>query len=327
MNLNLSFNLDSSALKKTALDQDTLYDLLIVGSGPAGLNAALYGARKGLKLGILGMKKGGQVLDTSSVDNFIGVEDISGEALAERFSAHVKKLQVPIYEESEVIDYYLDNNIHHVVLSSGETYKAKAMILATGSKPRKLDVPGEKEYAGKGVAYCAICDGPLFKDKDVFVAGGGNSAVEAALDLSKIARSVSLVHRSLLRADQILIDQMTADPKITVHLKTTITEIVGDKAMTGIRVEDANTGDQRVLEGDGIFIEIGYLPNTGPFKKHVEVNTQGEILTSPRKETNVPGLFAAGDVTSFPYKQIVIAASDGAIAALAANDYIQKHGL
>lgn len=327
MTLNLSFNLDSSVLKKTTLDQDALYDLLIVGSGPAGLNAALYGARKGLKLGILGLKKGGQVLDTSSVDNFIGVEDISGEALAESFAAHVKKLEVPIYDESEVVDYFIDNNLHHVVLSSGETYKSKTMILATGSKPRRLDVPGEKEYAGKGVAYCAICDGPLFKDRDVFVAGGGNSAVEAALDLAKLARSVTLVHRSLLRADQILIDQINADPKITVHLKTKITEIVGDKAMNGIRVEDTDTGEQRVLSGDGIFIEIGYLPNTGPFKKHVAVNAQGEILTSPLKETNVPGLFAAGDVTGFPYKQIVIAASDGAVAALAANDYIQKQGL
>lgn len=325
MNLNVSFNLDSSALKKAALDQNTTYDLLIIGSGPAGLNAALYAARKGLKLGVLGLNKGGQVLDTSSVDNFIGVEDVSGEALAERFAAHVKKLDVPIYEASEVIDYFREHSLHHVVLSSGETFKAKTMIIATGSRSRKLEVPGEKAYAGKGVAYCAICDGPFFKDKDVFVAGGGNSAVEAALDLAKIARSVTLVHRSQLRADQILIDQLNQDPKITIHLKTKIMEILGDNAMTGIQVEDSESGEIRVLSGDGIFVEIGYLPNTGPFKKHVEVNPQGEILTNPRKETNVPGLFAAGDITSTPYKQIVIAASDGAIAALAANDFIHQH--
>lgn len=324
MKLNLSFNLDSGTGKKSALDQEHLYDLLIIGSGPAGLNAALYGARKGLKVGVLGMKKGGQVLDTSTVDNYIGVEDATGEGLAERFAAHVQKLQVSLLEETEVIDYFQEGKFHNVVLSTGESYKAKTMIIATGSKPRKLDVPGEKEYAGKGVAYCAICDGPLFKDKDVFVAGGGNSAVEAVLDLSKHARSVTLVHRSQLRADQILIDQMNEDPKITVHLKTKILEIVGEKAMTGLKVEDADTGETKILEGDGIFIEIGYLPNTGPFKKHVELSDRGEILTDHRKATNIPGLFAAGDVTSFPYKQIVIAASDGAVAALAANDYIHQ---
>lgn len=327
MKLNLSFNLDSGAGKKSALNPETLYDLLIIGSGPAGLNAALYGARKGLKVGVLGMKKGGQVLDTSTVDNYIGVEDATGEGLAERFAAHVQKLQVPVLEETEVIDYFQEGKHHNVVLATGESYRAKTIVIATGSKPRKLDVPGEKEYAGKGVAYCAICDGPLFKDKDVFVAGGGNSAVEAALDLSKHARSVTLVHRSQLRADQILIDQMTADPKITVHLKTKILEITGEKAMTGIKVEDADTGETKVLDGDGIFIEIGYLPNTGPFKKHVALSERGEILIDERKATSLPGLFAAGDVTSFPYKQIVIAASDGAVAALAANDYIHQNQL
>lgn len=324
MDFNLSFHSTGYSQKQSGLDSELLYDLLIIGAGPAGLNAALYGKRKGLNVGVLGKRKGGQVVDTSFVDNYMGMSAISGEELMRHCVEHVEKYAVPLQEDAEIADYYPTGNLHNIVLSTGETHRAKALVVATGAAPRKLDVPGETAYAGKGVAYCAICDAPLFKDKNVFVAGGGNSAVEAVLDLSKFARTVTLVHRSKLRADQILIDLMNEKSNIKISLNTRINEIVGKEAMTGLRVADSETGEERILPGDGIFIEIGLVPSTKPFHTYVNTNEQGEIVTSSRMETNVPGIFSAGDVTDSPYKQIITAMSSGAIAALAANDYINQ---
>lgn len=327
MKLNLSFNsLGTFQPNKDQppLDSATLYDLLVIGAGPAGLNAALYASRKGLQVGLLSSRRGGQVVDTSSVDNYLGIEGVTGEELADKFMAHLAKYKVPFQTEAQVVDYARQGKIHQIMLASGETYRSKTLIVATGSSPRRLGVPGEETYAGKGVAYCAICDAPLFKGKAVFVAGGGNSAVEAALDLAKHAKTVNLVHRSQLRADRILVEQLRQHPKITVQLETRILAIVGEQAMTGLQVADAATGEQRILPGDGIFVEIGHLPNTNPFHKLLQLNAQGEIITSARKETNLPGVFAAGDVTDTPYKQIIIAASDGAIAALTASDYVNQ---
>jgi NADH-dependent peroxiredoxin subunit F len=199
------------------------------------------------------------------------------------------------------------------------------LLLATGSAPRRLQVPGEVEYSNRGVAYCAICDAPLFKGKDVIIAGGGNSAVEAAIDVAKFAKSVTLVHRSQLRADQILIDHMMKQSNITVYLQTQILEIVGDEKMTGVKVLDKENSQERVIDADGIFIEIGNLPSNDLVKDLVTLNERGEVVVDQKNMTSLEGLYAAGDVTQIPYKQIVIAVADGAKAALAANEYINQN--
>jgi NADH-dependent peroxiredoxin subunit F len=320
----LSFSLDAGFAKKPALDPDKVYDLLVVGSGPAGANAALYAARKGLLAGILGKRKGGQLLDTSGVENYLGVVDADGEGLAKRFLDHVARYEVPVADEADVVAYAPEGRLHRLTLATGESYRAKAVVVATGSTPRRLGVPGEERFAGKGVGYCAICDGPLFAGKDVFVAGGGNSAAQAALDLAALSRSVTIVQRSVLRADAVLAERLAAHPRIRVLLGTRIVEVLGDARMTGILVEDAATGERRTLAGDGLFVEIGHLPNAGAFASSVTLTESGEIRTDERMRTSVPGLFAAGDVTAFPYKQIVIAAGQGATAALAASEYIQR---
>lgn len=324
MSFSFQVDLKNDFMKKdkNSLDMDKVYDLLIVGGGPAGLNAALYAKRKGLEVGILTKRKGGLLLDTSVVENYLGIKEMSGEAIAEEFLEHVNTLEVPIKDDSEVILHSREGELHLLTLYSGEIFRSKTIMVATGSDPRHLDVPGEDTYAGKGVAYCAICDAPLFKNKDVLIAGGGNSAVEAALDVAKVASSVTLVHRSQLRADSILVEKLYADPKITIHLETQILDIFGETAMKGIRVLDKIENRVYELLADGLFIEIGHVPNLGPFKDSLKLNDFNEIIVDEKNHTSIDGVFAAGDVTTLPYKQIIIAASDGAKAALAVSEYL-----
>lgn len=324
MEMNFQMNFGSSVNTESPVSQDKLYDLLIIGGGPAGLNAALYAKRKGLETAIVTKRKGGQLLDTSMVDNYLGIDMVSGEGMVHQFVHHLEQLDVPILEDVDVVEVARHEDHLTLTLSTGEIYRSKTLLVATGSQPRKLGIIGEQTFSGKGVSYCAICDAPFFKGKDVFVAGGGNSAVEAALDLAKVAKSVTLVHRSQIRADSILADQMYENDRITVHLRTRILEVQGKEKMTGLLVKDLDTDTNRVLHGDGLFVEIGHDPYTGPFKNLLELNAQGEIIVSEKNETSVPGIFAAGDVTQVPYKQIIIAASDGAKAALAANEYINQ---
>ncbi len=309
--------------KSAGLQADQLYDVIVIGGGPAGLNAALYAKRKGLRTGIIAERIGGQVLDTTSVENYLGFDLISGEGLIEKFRHHITELNIPISKEVRVekIENGTTKTLH---LSSGDAIKSKTVILATGSKPRELGVPGESDYRGKGVAYCAICDGPFFTDRKVIVAGGGNSAVEAAIDLSKIAKEVILIHRSDFRADQILIDRISEISNIQVRLQTQITQVNGEMLMTGVNVLNKKDKSSEVIEADGIFIEIGYLPNSDAFKDLVSTTDRGEIIVNEKTETNIEGIYAAGDVATVPYKQIIIAASEGAKAALSANDYINK---
>ncbi|MEW8973851.1 MAG: FAD-dependent oxidoreductase [Tissierellaceae bacterium] len=301
-----------------------MYDVLVIGGGPAGLNSALYAKRKGANVAIIAQELGGQVKSTSAVENYLGHKSISGEGLVKEFADHVKALDVPIFDFATVesIRVSEDSKTKEVVLSDGTIHKAKSIIIATGSKPRKLGVPGEAEFSGRGVAYCAICDGPFFADLDVIVAGGGNSAIEAAIDLSKIANKVTLIHRSQLRADKILIDQVKKLENVVIHLETQIQEILGEKFMTGVKVLDKATGDVSIIPANGIFVEIGYLPNTEPFKDIIQLNDRGEIIVDRYGETNIKGIFAAGDVTDVPYKQIIMSAGDGAKCALSANDYL-----
>lgn len=306
------------------LKNETVYDLLIIGGGPAGLNAALYAKRKGLNVGIIAKDIGGQVMDTSTVENYLGFPSVEGFELIEKFKEHVNGLNIPIAEfiSVEGINTSDKSPIKEIVTDDGKSYKAKSIIISTGSKPRKLGVPGEKEYTARGVSYCAICDGPLFAEEDLIVAGGGNSAVEAAIDLAKIANKVTIVHRSQFRADKILLDQLEKLNNVEIKLNTQIEEIIGDNMMTGVKVLDKESGNSYTIDAAGIFVEIGYLPNSDIVKDLIELNDRGEIIVNNYSETNIKGIFAAGDVTNSPYKQIIISAAEGARAALAANDYL-----
>lgn len=303
---------------------ETLYDFLIIGGGPAGLNAALYAKRKGLEVAVLTRQIGGQVMNTSSVDNYLGTKFATGEELVNDFKGHVGELEVPIaeYVDVETIIPGIEQDYHQVKLTDGRIFKSRTLLLATGTNHRKLGVEGEDRLAGRGVAYCAICDAPLYKNKNVIIAGGGNAAVEAALDLAKVANHVTLVHRSQFRADKILVDELYKQDKIDIHLQTQILSIEGDDFLTHIRALDKEGNEELDIHADGIFIEIGNVPNSQLFTDIVELNDNGEIIVDERSATNIPGIFAAGDVTTVAYKQIIIATSDGAKAALSANDYI-----
>ncbi len=321
MSLNLNFNVTNQK-PKIDLIPEVIYDQLVIGGGPSAFSGALYAARKGLKTGIIAKKVGGQLLNTSSVDNYLGITDISGEALSDKFLEHVSSLDVPLLEDVEVVEVKKEDDLFKITTNTQQTYKAKTLLVSTGSNPRKLNIPGEQEFSNKGVAYCAICDAPLFKDKKVIIAGGGNSAVEAAIDVAKWASSVTVVHRSEFRADQILLDQMLDHDKITVFKQTQLLEIVGDTMMRGVIVFDKASDQQRKIEADGIFIEIGNVPNSGLFDGFLALNEFNEIIIDDHHQTSVPGCFAAGDVTTATYKQIIVAVADGAKAALAANEYI-----
>lgn len=320
----MELKLNLNGKKDKVLDMNALYDLIIIGSGPAGLNAALYAKRKGLTVGIIGKKSGGQVLDTTSVENYLGFEFKTGEDLVKEFTQHVSSLEVPVLKDVEVSSISQNEGVFGIHLTQGEQVNARAVIIATGSKPRRLGVKGEDDFMGKGVAYCAICDGPLFEGLDVVVAGGGNSAVEAAIDLAKIATKVTLVHRSQLRADQIVIDKLNSFKNVEVKLETEILEVQGQALMSGVMVKDKNSGETQIIEANGLFVEIGYLPNSTFAKGFLEFNTRDEIKINALNETSVPGIFAAGDVTDIPYKQVIISAAEGAKAALTANDYINR---
>ncbi len=323
--MELKMDFGGSTFNKKGLDASLLYDLLVIGSGPAGLNAALYAKRKGMNVAMISNKMGGQVMDTSVVENYLGIQDESGEGLVKKFTEHVNTLDIPTLKNAQVNRIEKgEDRIISVSLSDGRLFKSKTLILATGSNPRKLGVEGEEEYLGRGVAYCAICDGPLFEGRDVVVAGGGNSAIEAAIDLSKMAKTVKVVHRSQLRADQIVIDKLKQTNNVEIFLEHQILSVQGEMLVSGIKVLDKNAGEEKVMPTDGLFVEIGYLPNNSLAKGLVALNKHGEIIVNAKNETNVPGIYAAGDVTDVPYKQIVISAGEGAKAALTANDYVNR---
>ncbi|MBN2260047.1 MAG: FAD-dependent oxidoreductase [Clostridiales bacterium] len=322
--MGLDFSLSFSAEEMSnKLDTNTIYDTIIIGGGPAGLNAALYAKRKGLNVGIIADRIGGQVLDTSSVENYLGYKYLTGEELMHKFEEHVKEYKVPITSDV-LVKEVINNEVKEIIASNGKTYKAKTIIVSTGSKPRMLNVPGEKEYLGRGVAYCAICDGPLFAERDVIVTGGGNSAVEAAIDLAKIANKVMLVHRSDFRADKILVDKLYGLKNVEVYLQTQIKEIFGEMLMTHIVALDKKSNKEIEIKADGLFVEIGYLPKSEIFENLLALNDKKEIIVNNKAETNVEGIYAAGDITDVAYKQIIISAAEGAKAALSANDYINK---
>lgn len=321
----MDFSFDASGALGKAKVFESHYDAIVVGAGPAGMSAAIYLKRKGLSTLIVTEKIGGQVVDTSSVENYAGFTSISGQGLSDSFSEHVKSLDIPIKSDVLVKAIVTKDNCHTVQLNDYTEISAHAIILATGSKNRHLGIPGEEAYAGKGVAYCAICDGPLYKDKPVIIAGGGNSAVEAAIDLAKTSSHVTLVHRSQFRADQILLDQLDTLDNVDVHLQTTIQSVEGEHGIfKGITAVKNGSEEPIQFTSSALFVEIGYVPNTEFLKGIVDLTSHGEVMIDEHFMTNVSGIFAAGDVTTVQYKQIIISAGQGAHAALAASDYINR---
>ena len=299
------------------------FDVLIVGGGPAGAAAAIYAARKGIRTGIVSERFGGQVMDTLAIENFISVKETEGPKLVAALEQHVRQYEVDIIDGQRA-EALVPGDLSEVRLAGGASLRARAVILATGARWRELGVPGEQEYRGRGVAYCPHCDGPLFKGKRVAVVGGGNSGVEAAIDLAGIVGHVTLLEfDSKLRADAVLQAKLKSLANVEIHTSAQTTEITGaDGKVNGLTYTDRGTGEAHHVELEGVFVQIGLLPNTDWLKGSVELSRFGEIEVNPRCETSVPGVFAAGDATTVPYKQIVIAMGEGSKAALTAFDHL-----
>ncbi|MHC8366598.1 alkyl hydroperoxide reductase subunit F [Pseudomonas sp. ZT5P21] len=321
--------IDTSGAERQAekISAKEAFDVLVVGGGPAGAAAAIYAARKGIRTGVAAERFGGQVLDTMAIENFISVQETEGPKLASALEEHVKQYDVDIMNlqrATALIPAKNPGELHEVRFESGATLKTKALILATGARWREMGVPGEQEYKAKGVCFCPHCDGPLFKGKRVAVIGGGNSGVEAAIDLAGIVSHVTLLEfDSKLRADAVLQRKLFSLPNVDVITSALTSEVKGDgQKVTGLVYKDRDSGEFNTVNLEGIFVQIGLLPNTDWLKGTVELSPRGEIIVDARGETSLPGVFAAGDVTTVPYKQIVIAVGEGAKASLSAFDHL-----
>jgi len=318
--------LDSGAGQRDAekLSAREPYDVLIVGGGPAGAAAAVYAARKGIRTGVVAERFGGQVLDTLAIENFISVKETEGPQFATALEEHVKAYDVDIMNVQRAAALVPGAKMIEVRLANGGVLKGRSVILATGARWREVNVPGEREYRNHGVAYCPHCDGPLFKGKRVSVIGGGNSGVEAAIDLAGLVEHVTLLEFAPeLRADAVLQRKLNSLSNVTVITQAETTEITGDgKKVNGLKYKDRQSGEEHLIELEGVFVQIGLVPNTEWLKGTLALSKHGEIEVDARGQTSVPGVFAAGDVTTVPYKQIIIAAGEGAKAALSAFDHL-----
>jgi alkyl hydroperoxide reductase subunit F len=299
------------------------FDVLIVGGGPAGAAAAVYAARKGIRTGIASERFGGQVLDTLGIENFISVKETEGPRFALALEEHVRHYDVDIMNLQRAKGLKAGSGLIEIELESGASLKAKSVVLSTGARWRNINVPGEQEFKNKGVAYCPHCDGPLFKGKRVAVIGGGNSGVEAAIDLAGIVAHVTLIEfDTKLRADEVLQRKLRSLANVTVLTNAQTTAITGDQKVNGLTYKDRASGEEKRVELEGVFVQIGLVPNTEWLKGAVELSRHGEIVVDAKGQTSVPGVFAAGDATTVPFKQIIIAAGDGAKAALGAFDHL-----
>ncbi|GAA0445034.1 MULTISPECIES: alkyl hydroperoxide reductase subunit F [Sphingomonas] len=321
--------IDSGASARAAekLKAKDAFDVLVVGGGPAGAAAAIYAARKGIRTGVLAERFGGQVLDTMAIENFISVPHTEGPKLAAHLEQHVKEYDVDVMNlqrADKLIPAAQAGGLHEVRLENGASLKARTVILSTGARWRQMNVPGEDAYKNKGVAYCPHCDGPLFKGKRVAVIGGGNSGVEAAIDLAGIVAHVTLIeYDSDLRADAVLQRKLASLPNVKIITSALTTEVKGDgEKVVGLTYKDRNHGTAHEIALEGIFVQIGLVPNTEWLKGAVGLTPRGEIEIDHRGETSQAGIFAAGDATTVPYKQIVIAMGEGSKAALSAFDYL-----
>ena len=321
--------LDTNAAARDAakMNEKAPYDVLIVGGGPAGAAAAVYAARKGIRVGIAAERFGGQLNDTMSIENYISVLETNGPKLAADLEAQVHHYGVDIMamqRASKIVSAEQTGGMTEVHLENGGVLKAKSVILSTGARWRNVNVPGEAEYKNKGVAYCPHCDGPLFKGKRVSVIGGGNSGVEAAIDLAGIVEHVTLIEfADQLKADAVLVNKLKSLPNVTIHANAQTIEITGDGSkVNGLSYKDRATDVVHHIELEGVFVQIGLVPNTEFLKGTLELSKFGEIVVDAKGHTSMPGVFAAGDCTTVPYKQIIIAAGEGSKAALSAFDYL-----
>ncbi|WP_394129524.1 alkyl hydroperoxide reductase subunit F [Shewanella maritima] len=304
------------------------FEVLVVGGGPAGASAAIYSARKGLTTGILAEKFGGQVAETVGIENFISVSKTEGPKLVANLENHVRDYDVDVMDNQRGVSLAKNSaGKFDVELANGATLTSQSIVLATGARWREMNVPGEQEYRGKGVAYCPHCDGPLFKGKRVAVIGGGNSGIEAAIDLANIVEHVTVLEfDSKLRADEVLQRKAASMGNITIIKQAMTTEVIGDGArVTGLQYTDRATDESHHIELAGIFVQIGLVPNTEWLKGVVDLTERGEVIVDARGQTSIPGVFAAGDMTHTPYKQIIIAMGSGATASLGAFDYLIRH--
>ncbi|QQD18143.1 alkyl hydroperoxide reductase subunit F [Spongiibacter nanhainus] len=322
-------NAEARSLK--ALEEKPVFDVLVVGGGPAGAASAIYAARKGISTGVLAERFGGQLMDTVGIENFISVKETEGPKLAANLEAHVQDYDVDVmsgFRASELKT--LEDGSIEVSVEGGASVRSRSVILATGARWREMNVPGEQEYRGKGVAYCPHCDGPLFKGKSVAVIGGGNSGIEAAIDLAGITQHVTVLEfDSQLRADEVLQRKARSMGNIDIITDAQTTEVNGDgQRVSGLTYTDRNSGESKSIAVAGIFVQIGLVPNTEFLKGgEVALSPRGEIEIDARGETSLPGVFAAGDVTTVPYNQIVIAMGSGATASLSAFDYLIRQSV
>ncbi|NCT85043.1 MAG: alkyl hydroperoxide reductase subunit F [Comamonadaceae bacterium] len=323
--------LDTGAAAREAkkLDAEAPYDVLIIGGGPAGAAAAVYAARKGIRTAVAAERFGGQVNDTLGIENYISVSKTDGPKFVAALEAHVKDYAVDIHNlqrAEKLVPATEPGGLIQVQLANGATLKGKTVILSTGARWRNVGVPGEVEYKNKGVAYCPHCDGPLFKGKPVAVIGGGNSGVEAAIDLAGIVKHVTLLEFGAeLRADAVLVKKLESLPNVTIIKNAQTTEFTGTAGkLDGLNYTDRVSGAAKRVDVEGCFVQIGLVPNTEWLRGTVELSRHGEIIVDAKGATSVPGVFAAGDVTTVPFKQIVIAAGDGAKAALGAFDHLMR---
>ncbi len=321
--------LDTGAAARDAakLSAKAPYDVLIVGGGPAGAAAAVYAARKGIRTGVAAERFGGQVNDTLAIENYISVLETDGPKFAAALEAHARAYEVDIMNlqlADKLIPAAEPGGLIEVKLANGGSLKGRTVILSTGARWRNVNVPGEAEYRNKGVAYCPHCDGPLFKGKDVAVIGGGNSGIEAAIDLAGVVNHVTVIEfMPELKADAVLVRKLHSLPNVTVHTNAQTTEITGaDGKVNGLRYKDRATGAEHLVPLAGVFVQIGLVPNTEWLKGTLELSKFGEIVIDAKGQTSLPGVFSAGDCTTVPFKQIVIAAGAGATAALSAFDHL-----
>ncbi len=317
--------IDKGAGERAARDlaRKDVFDVLIVGGGPAGAAAAIYSARKGIRTGVVAERFGGQVLDTMAIENFISVQETEGPKFAVALEQHVKQYDVDVMDVQRATKL-VPGALNEIHLENGAVLKSRTIVLSTGARWRELNVPGEREYRNKGVAYCPHCDGPLFKGKRVAVVGGGNSGVEAAIDLAGIVREVTLIEfGTTLRADEVLQRKLRSLKNVTIITSAQTSELTGDgQKLNGIVYLERETGETKRIELEGVFVQIGLVPNTEWLKGTIELSKHGEIIVDARGATSIPGVFAAGDVTTVPYKQIVIAVGEGAKASLSAFDFL-----
>jgi alkyl hydroperoxide reductase subunit F len=315
------------AAEKMSKKED--FDVLIVGGGPAGASSAIYAARKGIKTGIVAERFGGQVMDTLGIENFVSVKATEGPKLVKALEEHVTEYDVDIMNLQRAKKIHIPKDKKdkfELELDNGAKLKSKTLILSTGARWKELGIPGELEFKGKGVAYCPHCDGPLFKGKHVAVIGGGNSGVEAAIDLAGIVGHVTLFEfMPNLKADKVLQDRLFSLQNVDVILNTETKEIIGDSQVKAIKFMNRETQETQELALEGVFIQIGLIPNTDWLKDDLKLSKYGEIEVNDHGETSVPGIFAAGDVTTVPYKQIIIAMGEGSKAALGAFDYLIRN--